>query len=159
MSDRPDSAADLDAPFGAFDGAIEPTGLAPHHPGRLHRLAAICWTLAILVACWTPSNRIPHGKDLPRTFDLPNLDKGIHFVMFGGFGYLWLLADRRRRVGRVMAAGLALAAITELGQEIEMLGREAGLMDGLADALGLSAGCAVALWRSGRLPVPAAVET
>ncbi|MBC7904371.1 MAG: hypothetical protein H7Y27_13170, partial [Gemmatimonadaceae bacterium] len=48
-------------------------------------LPAIGWTIAIQIALCLPGTKIP-GVGL---FELPNLDKIAHVVLFGGFVGLW----------------------------------------------------------------------
>ncbi len=45
------------------------------------------WTLLILVACFLP------GRDVPDVH-IPFMDKWVHFVLFGGFSFLWLCSRR-----------------------------------------------------------------
>ena len=77
---------------------------------RAH-LLAIVWTLGILAACTIP------GSDLPK-INIVSFDKAAHFVVFAGFGWLWMWALREtpRRTWRVLAFGLAYAVLTEIYQ-------------------------------------------
>lgn len=107
---------------------------------RAH-LLAIIWTLGILTACTIP------GRDLP-SLNIPSLDKVAHFVVFAGFGWLWMRALRgtpAQKTWRVLAAGLAYAALTEIYQGLLPFYRSPDLYDALANALGLLA--AVLLYR------------
>ena len=75
------------------------------------------------------------------------IDKLIHFSMFAVFGLLWMrVGSAGGRRGKVLAGGIILAVVTELGQLIPVLGRDAGLLDALADTGGLIAGIVAAGW-------------
>ncbi len=94
---------------------------------------AIIWTLGILAACSIP------GKDLP-DISFYSFDKIAHFVVFAGFGWLWMGAlesPPTRRTGYVLASGLAYAALTEVYQGLLPYDRTPDLNDALANALGL----------------------
>ena len=114
------------------------------------RLVAIVWTLGILAACSIP------GRDLPEV-DIVSFDKVAHFVIFAGFGWLWMWALQSpmpRRTAVVLVAGLAYAGLTEVYQGLLPFERSADPFDALANALGLLA--AVLLYR--RLHRTATVE-
>lgn len=71
--------------------------------------------------------------------------------MFGGFGFLWLFSGNltRSRVGTILAAGLGLALLTELGQGLSFVGRETSIGDVLADLAGLTIAVGLGLtWKS-----------
>lgn len=107
------------------------------------RLLAVGWTLGILTACTIP------GTALPST-TLWDFDKAIHFLLFAGFGWLWLKAlpwRLRTRLGAVLGTGLAFAILSEFYQGILPWEREPDLLDALANTLGLLAALAVGLWR------------
>lgn len=103
------------------------------------RSMAILWTLLVLIGCLFP------GKDLPKV-DVPLVDKWTHFVMFGVFAFLWLLADPKlsfKKLSGVFLASLVFgAAIEALQAELAFLGRSAELMDAVADAVGALIGMA-----------------
>jgi len=111
------------------------------------RFLAMLWTLLIFIGCFTP------GQDIPKV-DMPLIDKWTHFVLFGGFTFLWLCA-RPVRKARWLVILFIIAAL--LGSFIEVmqgalsfLGRSMELMDAVADALGGALGiglfCLIA-WR------------
>lgn len=121
----------------------------PQPMTRAH-LFAIIWTLGILAACSIP------GKDLP-DIDLFSFDKIAHFVVFAGFGWLWMRAlqgPSLRRTGYVLASGLAYAALTEVYQGLLPYDRSPDPYDALANALGLLT--AVLLYR---LVIPERTKT
>ena len=99
----------------------------------LARLIAIVWTLGILAACSIP------GQDIP-SINLFSFDKIAHFIVFAGFGWLWMRAlagPMRRRTAYVLAFGLAYAALTEVYQGLLPFDRTPDPKDALANALGL----------------------
>lgn len=96
-------------------------------------LFATLWTLLILVACIIPGREVPDVH-------LPLIDKWVHFVLFGGFSFLWLCT----RVRPVPATGIMvfLAAVL-LGYLVELIqgsgitsGRSYDVYDIVADAVG-----------------------
>jgi VanZ family protein len=103
---------------------------------KLALAAAITWTVIIFVACLWPGKELPHS-------DLPFIDKWTHFVLFGLFSLLWLLAcppPPGKPLSRLLAITLiavALGALVEgLQTWLPALGRSGDLMDALADSLG-----------------------
>jgi len=46
---------------------------------------AIVWTVMIQVLLCLPGSTLPSGG----MFDIPNLDKIVHVILFGGFTFLW----------------------------------------------------------------------
>ena len=117
---------------------------------RIWILAAIGWTLLILVLCWTPRSivAIAGGE---HSYRIPHADKIAHAGMFAGFAFLWLGASRgRSRTTLVVLAGLALAVITELGQTSSFVNRDAGWDDGLFDMIGVALGGTFYYWAVAR---------
>lgn len=102
---------------------------------------AVAWTLLVFGICWTPRQVIPVAEEIPRTFLLIPLDKLVHFTLFAGFGLAWVAATPGR-AGRVVAAGLAAATLSELGQANALVNRDAEWGDGIADVVGVVAGVA-----------------
>lgn len=97
------------------------------------RVAAISWTLLLLVLCFIPGNEIPDLK-------VPFIDKWVHFVLFGIFSFLWLSAFPGIGLPRlllVLAAAILLGWLVELLQgQLKFLGRNQDNMDTLADSIG-----------------------
>lgn len=97
------------------------------------RFIAMLWTLLIFIGCLMPSHRVPK-------VDMPLMDKWVHFVLFGGFTFLWLCARPAHRGTRplfILAAGVLLGAVIELLQHaLPSLGRAMELMDVVADGIG-----------------------
>ncbi len=112
---------------------------------RAHFLA-IAWTLGILAACTIP------GSDLPK-INVVSFDKAAHFVVFAGFGWLWMWALREtpQKTWRVLAGGFAYAVLTEIYQGLLPFDRTPDLMDALANALGVLAAVLVYRVWKGRL--------
>ena len=107
----------------------------------LRALLAWSWTLVILGLCWLPRTYIPEDERAPRMFLIPHLDKMIHLGIFAVFAWLWMRVGSSPRRGRwVLLGGVALAVISELGQELPIVSRDASIFDGLADSLGVIVG-------------------
>ncbi len=100
---------------------------------------AWAWTALILGLCWFPRSMMQRSETGPDPFPIPHLDKLVHFALFLGFAWLWARVGGDRPL-RVLLAGVALAAISELGQMAPIVNRDAGLADGLADVAGAVAG-------------------
>lgn len=101
---------------------------------------AILWTLLILVLCWTPRERLPTSESAPSFLKRIHADKVVHATIFAGFALLWRRAGSAGSVPLIAASGVALGIITELGQGTSIVGRDADLWDGLADAAGVGLG-------------------
>jgi hypothetical protein len=116
--------------------------------GRI--LLAVAWTVAVLVACWTPKSRLPVPEQGAASFRIPHLDKAVHLGMFSVFGVLWMRAGGSRGwAPYVLAGGLALAVASELGQGLPIVGRDPDAVDTLADAAGVALGTWAARRRGG----------
>lgn len=107
---------------------------------RLRLLAAVGWTVLIVVACWAPRKVVEEAGRESGLLGIPHFDKIVHMGVFAGFAFLWLAATRRPRYAAVAIAGLAFAVATELGQLIPWVNREAGLDDGAVDLVGILVG-------------------
>lgn len=108
---------------------------------------ALAWVLVILALCSLP------GSDIP-DLNVVGIDKLGHFGMFFIGAFVWMQAWPRS-TARVLAAGLAFSALTEIYQGVlPFLGRSADPFDVVADALGLIAGLALWRWLRHR-PAPA----
>jgi hypothetical protein len=126
-------------------------------PRRWWKFLAILWTILILVGTLMPQGDWVQGVERGgRWIQIPYFDKVVHFTLFAGFVVLWWLASDspRARLVAILAAGLALAALTELGQAIPFLKRDAGLDDLAADLAGCVLAAAGVLWLA-RRRVPA----
>jgi VanZ family protein len=120
-------------------------------------LLALVWTLLILALCWTPRAHLPLRETGPSLLSRTHADKVVHAGIFGLFALLWRRASGPGSLAVIAISGVALAVITELGQETAFVGRDADIWDGLADTLGVGLGLllAVRLERKRALPSPA----
>ncbi len=116
-------------------------------------LIAWSWTLVVFGLCWTPRRMLPINENPPVPLLFGYLDKAVHFFMFAGFGFLWMFA-RAGKARWVIAAGIAAAAISELGQMAPAVNRDAEWSDGLADVLGVLAGVGVSRFGWAMFPLP-----
>jgi len=106
---------------------------------------ALVWTLLIMVLCWMPKNLVRQVEGESSWFEIPNLDKLVHCGIFVIFSILWLrVQSLRRRFGRVAFGGVVLAVVTELVQQLPIVGRDASVADALTDVIGVLIGIAIA---------------
>jgi hypothetical protein len=99
------------------------------------------WTLVILLLCWLPRAYIPENERVPGPFFIPHLDKLVHMGIFVVWAFFWMRVAQPPHQGRrVFLAGVALAILSELGQMVPIVHRDAGFEDGLADILGVAVG-------------------
>jgi hypothetical protein len=100
--------------------------------------AAVFWTLAIMAVCWLPLPMFPGGGGGEHPRLIPHFDKIVHASIFAVFGVLWLrVIPGKWRFPVVVLAGAALAAVTEAGQNLPIVGRDGEWADGLADIAGV----------------------
>ncbi|MCC6185885.1 MAG: VanZ family protein [Chitinophagaceae bacterium] len=89
--------------------------------------------MLIFIACFIPGNEVPN-------LHVPFADKWVHFILFGGFTFLWLLAYPRsswRHLSLIGILGAALGwLVEELQGQLSFLGRAKDLYDIYADACG-----------------------
>ena len=115
---------------------------------RIRLSLAILWTIMILAMCWTPADWLPVKQEQESSWlNIPHFDKIVHGGLFVVFAVLWMgaLAGRAKRIAWVAAAGLFVAAISELGQLIPAVNRDGELMDFVADSTGVLVGLAMFL--------------
>ena len=97
------------------------------------RFLALLWTLLIFIGCFTPA------KDIPKV-DVPLIDKWVHFILFGGFTFLWLCARPITNLRSLLALffiAVSLGSFIELMQGLlTFLGRSMEFMDAVADSIG-----------------------
>lgn len=95
--------------------------------------AAIVWTLLIFIACFIPGNEIPDVK-------IPLADKWVHFILFGGFTFLWLLSNPELSFKKLLIIFIAGCLFGWIVEELQgllyFLGRAKDVKDIFADALG-----------------------
>ncbi len=94
---------------------------------------AILWTLLILVGCFAPATSFPK-------VDVPLADKWVHFLLFGGFTFFWLLVKPVRTLrwlATMLLIAVSFGCFIEVMQGIlTFLGRSMELMDAVADSIG-----------------------
>jgi VanZ family protein len=111
----------------------------------VRQAAAVLWTILILALCWLPRQYVHEIEGDSSWFRVPNLDKIVHCGIFVVFSILWLrLATSRRAKWAVLLGGLALGALSELGQLLPIVGRDAELYDFATDSVGVVIGVLVA---------------
>jgi hypothetical protein len=100
--------------------------------------------LIILALCWTPRyviQEVEYGS----FFRLPSLDKLVHAWIFVILAILWLrVGPSRRMLWAVIAGGSGLGILSEVGQMMPFVNRDANLFDFLTDCAGVLIGVAVA---------------
>ncbi len=106
---------------------------------------AVLWTLLILILCWIPRTVMEVVEQDATWFMIPNVDKVVHWGMFVVFAIFWIrVGSSPRRYFWVILGGIALAVVSELGQELPMVGRDATLGDGVTDLIGILIGLTLA---------------
>jgi len=129
------------------DGDVAPS--RPATAGRsltVFRAAmAALWTLVILALCWMPGTWVHEvGKGSP-WFTIPDFDKVVHWGIFSVFSVLWLrVGQSRGRYAWVVLAGVALAAGSEMVQNLPIVGRDGEMADFWTDLFGIVVGTAAA---------------
>ncbi|QDV32472.1 VanZ family protein [Tautonia plasticadhaerens] len=128
-------------------------------------LPAISWTGLIFVLCLAPQSwlgtvgQAGEPSWLDQLFGVIPTDKVLHSGMFAVFALLWRWSGASR--ARILAGGLAVAVLSELGQSIPGLDRSSDLADLLADLAGLGLALAICPPRRtpARDPVPDPAES
>jgi hypothetical protein len=106
---------------------------------------AVLWTILIMTLCWLPRFVVEAIESESSWLEVPNFDKLVHCGIFVIFAILWARVwSARSRFAWVMLGGFALAAITEVVQQLPTIGRDANLYDAVTDAIGVVIGIAVA---------------
>ncbi len=144
-------------PLTTTESSIDETASPTRNVKTLHRIrlaGAVFWTLAIMVLCWLSPGWVEElEQKTPGWFAFPDLDKVVHWGIFCIFALLWLrTSESRRRFWMVALGGLALAVITEVGQNLPFIRRDGNVPDAIADVIGVLIGLAIAvpvepLWR------------
>jgi hypothetical protein len=126
---------------------LSPRATTPSIIQALRLAMASMWTIAILVLCWMPVDWIEETEQGSGWFEIPNLDKLIHWGIFVAFAVLWLRVGRSRwRYAWVALGGLALAVITEVVQSLPLVARDGNVADSVSDMIGIAIGLIVARW-------------
>lgn len=108
---------------------------------RFRLATALVWSVLMLVMCWLPRGVVHEVQDGSSWFKIPNFDKVVHGSIFVIFAVLWMrVSARGDRAFWVLWAGCMVAVLTEVVQELPMVGRDASFADGLADLAGLVIG-------------------
>lgn len=137
---------DDSAPMHDADAPTHATTIA-RRISRFRIILAAVWTAVILVLCWTPREFVQEAEENAPWFAFPNFDKVVHWGIFVAFTILWLRTlTSRWRYAVVVLAGLGMAVLTELGQLVPQIGRDASVADGVTDLIGLMLGLALARW-------------
>lgn len=102
----------------------------------LFRVAAIGWSIIMLIGCLTPGPSIPPVLE---TY----YDKTIHVAIFVPFGAAWLLAGGRPT--QVLLAGILFGGLIEGLQGVLPIHRDAEWGDWLADTIGTLLGVGLGL--------------
>lgn len=97
------------------------------------RLGAILWTLLIFILCFIPAREVPE-------VNIPLIDKWVHFILFGVFSFLWLLAVKQYNhlhLLLVLVSAVVVGWLVEYLQgSLSFLGRSQDNMDTIADGIG-----------------------
>lgn len=114
---------------------------------------AVLWTIVILVLCWTPQALLPVNEGTESLTQRLHLDKFVHAGIFTVFSLLWLRTRpaAKRTYLWVFLAGTALAAITEVVQNLPIINREGEFEDFLADFAGMLFGFPLFYWMERKL--------
>jgi len=111
---------------------------------RIRLAAAVVWTLTIMALCWLSPKWVQKVQHSSSWFELPSLDKIVHWGIFCVFAVLWLrVSVSSRRYWLVALGGLALAAITELVQNLPIVNRDGNVADAITDLIGVLIGLAI----------------
>jgi hypothetical protein len=139
---------------------VQSVSTSPKNPGpaaewpvprsdlTIHRaVLAILWTIVIMTLCWLPGHVVQRVESGSGWFKIVNLDKFIHSGIFAIFALLWArVGSSRRRFAWIAVGGVIFAVITELGQLIPAVGRDATLPDLIADTAGVVLGMVAFPW-------------
>jgi VanZ family protein len=113
--------------------------------GRLRLGMAILWTVVIMLLCWLPGPMVQELEHGSSWFKIPDLDKLVHAGIFVVFSILWARAlISRRRFAWVALGGVVLAILTELVQNLPIVGRDGEVSDAITDFGGVLAGMVLA---------------
>ena len=109
------------------------------------RIPALAWTLLIFVMLTIPGKMLPDENQLT----IPNLDKGVHIVLFGFFVFLWsfYFASRKdfpgrlnKKLFRVFIIACFFGIAMEYVQKYLIPNRDFDIYDIAADIIGATGG-------------------
>jgi len=109
------------------------------------RTPALLWTIFIFILMAIPGNMLPQEE---KTF-IPNLDKLVHFTLFGSFVFLWSVYyatkkeknnNSNSRFTLILIIACLYGIATELMQKYFIPNRDYDIYDILADSIGAVAG-------------------
>jgi len=110
-----------------------------------------------MTLCWLPKEVVQEVEESSSWFEIQHLDKAVHWGIFVVFAVLWARVwPTWRRYAWVPLMGLGLAALTEIGQLLPVVGRDASVADGATDFLGCVIGLGLAPWLE---PLLRSIET
>jgi VanZ family protein len=102
---------------------------------------AIAWTALLLGLCLAPERVMPDEDSVPIKKYIPHADLAVHWTLFAGFAVSWIRAGRRPlRWVAIPVLGLLLAVGTEYAQGLPFIDRDASVLDGLFDVVGVVMG-------------------
>ena len=116
-------------------------------------LIAWFWTLVVFGLCWTPRQLLPVREQPGVPFLFASFDKFVHFALCAGFAFLWMFTGKFK-ARSVLVAGIAASVLSEVGQALPIINRDAEWPDGLADILGVLVGCAIYQFGGVFFPTP-----
>ena len=109
------------------------------------RIPALAWTLLIFVMLTIPGKMLPDENQLT----IPNLDKGVHIILFGCFVFLWsfYIASRKditnqlnRKLFRIFIIACFFGIAMEYVQKYLIPNRDFDIYDIAADIIGAAVG-------------------
>ena len=109
------------------------------------RIPALAWTLLIFVMLTIPGKMLPDENQLT----IPNLDKGVHIILFGCFVFLWsfYFASRKditnqlnRKLFRIFIIACFFGIAMEYVQKYLIPNRDFDIYDIAADIIGAAVG-------------------
>lgn len=105
---------------------------------------SILWAIIIMVALFTPGNKLPH----PNLLNFENSDKLIHLILFMGLCFLLLLdthaekySIKFRQTIFIIIVSLLFAIGTEIIQGYLINYRTGSILDFVADSIGIFLAC------------------
>ncbi|HLY69396.1 MAG TPA: VanZ family protein [Puia sp.] len=106
-----------------------------------HIFYPVAWSIIILILLTLPGSMLPHEK----VFSIPNFDKLVHMILFGGFVLLWSIYFNKKIINqkkllvvffRIFILASVYGASTEFIQKYFIPSRDFDVADILADVAG-----------------------